>query len=149
MNKTVYKHASGGIVFSDGMVLSIKVPAPYNEIVFPKGSIEKEETPEQAAVREVKEETGYDVYVVAPIDTFSYEFDEDGKHFVKKLHYFILALKDKNQTPRHSRELHEIEEGFENLWLTIKEARKKLTHDNNKEMLGKALSILKSIDIEL
>jgi 8-oxo-dGTP pyrophosphatase MutT (NUDIX family) len=140
VNKTIYKYASGGIVFCRGRVLTLKIAPPYNEIVFPKGTIEKGETPERTAVREIAEETGYDAHVIAPIGVFSYEFDEDGNHYHKKLHYFILALSDVNQIPVPRREEGE---KFENLWLPIKDAKLQLTHDNNKEMLTKALKIIR------
>ena len=143
---TVYKYASGGIVFNKGKILTLKVLPPYNEIVFPKGTIEEGETPEQTAVREIAEEAGYNTHIVAPIDTFSYDFDEDGKHLHKELHYFILQLDDEGQEPTPHRE--EGEE-FENLWLSIDDAKNKLTHDNNKEMLEKALLIIKSGNFEL
>ncbi len=146
---TIYKRSAGGIVFSEGKILTIKVGPPYNEIVFPKGTIEEGETEEQTAVREIAEETGYDTHVITPIDTFSYEFDENGNHYHKELSYFILALNDKSQEASPNREQHEEDEGFENLWLTIDDARKLLTHQNNKEMLEKAVSIIKSSDINL
>jgi 8-oxo-dGTP pyrophosphatase MutT (NUDIX family) len=142
----IRKYSSGGIVFCEGKVLMIKVAPPHSEIVFPKGTIENNETPEQTAVREIAEETGYNTHVVAPIGAFSYRFDEDGKHFHKTLHYFILALDDKNQKPIPHREE---DEEFENLWLDIDDAKSQLTHDNNKDMLDKALLIIKSGNLNL
>lgn len=49
-----------GVVINKGKILMIKHPV-LNMILFPGGHVEKLETPVEAAIREVKEETGYSV----------------------------------------------------------------------------------------
>ena len=50
------------LIFRDGKVLMVKQQKHGREFWnFPGGHVEKRETPEQACVREVKEETGLDV----------------------------------------------------------------------------------------
>ena len=56
----------------------------------PKGIVEPGETPEQAAVREVGEETGLEAEVVAPLGTVSYDYDEDGTVVSKRVHFFLM-----------------------------------------------------------
>ena len=56
----------------------------------PKGIVEPGETPEQAAVREVSEETGLEAEVVAPLSTVSYDYDEDGTVVSKRVHFFLM-----------------------------------------------------------
>ena len=56
----------------------------------PKGSVEPRETPEQAAVREVGEETGLEAEIVAPLATVAYEYDEEDTVVSKRVHFFLM-----------------------------------------------------------
>ena len=139
MNTVIEKRSAGGIVHSEGKFLVIKA-IPYDETILPKGTIEEGETPEQTAVREVLEETGYKTSITAKLGEISYEFDEDdGKRYRKTVYYYLMDLIDKDAEPTPDRQE---DEDFENIWLTVDEAMLQLTHDNSKNMLQKALEIL-------
>lgn len=57
----------------------------------PKGHLEPGETAEQAAVREVEEETGISSRVLAPLGTIDFWFVADGRRIHKTVHHFLLA----------------------------------------------------------
>src|SRR5699024_4192795 len=57
----------------------------------PKGHIEEGETAEDTAVREVKEETGIDARVRAPLGTIDYWFVAERKRIHKTVHHFVLT----------------------------------------------------------
>lgn len=140
MSETIEKRSAGGIVYSDGKILAIRA-IPQDEVLFPKGTIEEGETPEQTAVREVLEETGYKTKIKAPLGSITYEFDEeDGKHYRKTVYHYLLELEDPTLEPTPNRME---DEDFENVWLTPEEAVEQLTHDDSKALLAKALAILK------
>ncbi|WP_414936536.1 NUDIX hydrolase [Amycolatopsis sp. cmx-11-51] len=56
----------------------------------PKGHIEDDETYEQTAVREVKEETGISARVLEPLGTIDYWFVAERRRVHKTVHHFIL-----------------------------------------------------------
>jgi 8-oxo-dGTP pyrophosphatase MutT (NUDIX family) len=56
----------------------------------PKGHVEDGETVEQAAVREVAEETGIDSAVVAALGSIDYWFVAEDRRVHKTVHHFLL-----------------------------------------------------------
>jgi ADP-ribose pyrophosphatase len=56
----------------------------------PKGHLETGETAEQAAVREVAEETGIVGEIVASLGTIDFWFVADGRRIHKTVHHFLL-----------------------------------------------------------
>ncbi|MGH4018171.1 MAG: NUDIX hydrolase [Pseudonocardiaceae bacterium] len=56
----------------------------------PKGHIEEGETAEQAAVREVAEETGIDGQVIASLGKIDYWFVAEDRRIHKTVHHFLM-----------------------------------------------------------
>ncbi len=56
----------------------------------PKGHIEEGETPEQAAIREIQEETGIVGEVLAPLGTIDFWFVAEDRRVHKTVHHFLL-----------------------------------------------------------
>lgn len=56
----------------------------------PKGHIEPGETPEQAAEREIREETGIEGRVLATLGTIDFWFMVDARRVHKTVHHFLL-----------------------------------------------------------
>ena len=99
---------------------------------FPKGHIEARETQQEAAHRELKEETG----LTAQLDetfkgSFSYIFHGFNKELIQKTVYFFLGK-------AHDTPVQLSYEHTDYQWLEYKEAIEKLTYDNAKNILKKA-----------
>lgn len=82
--------AAGGIVQNDNKeVLFIY---RFNKWDLPKGKIEKGESEEEAAVREVMEETGLsELHLKKKIGETYHVYDEFGKHFLKISHWYHMT----------------------------------------------------------
>lgn len=60
------------------------------EWCLPKGHLEDGETPEDAAVREIEEETGIRGRVVGSLGTIDYWFSAEGRRVHKLVHHYLL-----------------------------------------------------------
>ncbi len=56
----------------------------------PKGHVEAGETTEQAAIREVAEETGIDGRITARLGSVDYTFTVEGRRVHKRVHHFLM-----------------------------------------------------------
>ena len=92
--KTVQHRSAGGLVVHGSKILLISTQSG-RRWQLPKGHIEAGETPEQTAVREVREETGVTSRVLAPLPGVEYWFVEKGIRRVhKQVDYFLWVAGD-------------------------------------------------------
>jgi 8-oxo-dGTP pyrophosphatase MutT (NUDIX family) len=91
--KFVLVEAGGGLVENErGEFLFMLRRGRWD---LPKGKLDKGETLEQCAVREVREETGLRDVVLGPHLLVTYHtYDENGKHILKETHWYRMKAKD-------------------------------------------------------
>lgn len=138
----VYRYrAAGGVVFdADGRVLVLLRPS-RNEVRLPKGHVEEGESDDQAAVREVGEETGYvDVAVDADLGVTRSDFvvpkgvKHAGRHVIRDEHYYRMHLLSDRQVERG-----EDEQKFTPTWMTADDAVEAMTFDTERAWLQHAI----------
>ena len=84
------QHSAGGIVARDGRILLIAT-AGGKRWQLPKGHVEEGESPEETAVREVREETGVTGSIRCPLPSIQYTFVERGLRRIRKhVDYYLL-----------------------------------------------------------
>lgn len=105
----------------------------------PKGTPEMGETVEQTARREVQEETGVHVNVLAPITSIRYFFvgHDDGTRYDKTVYFYLMEPMG-GSTSDHDAEFDLVE------WCSYEEAVELLEYDNEREVLEAARSLIDS-----
>jgi len=101
----------------------------------PKGTPESGETFEQVAGREVQEETGLQVRLIAYIGSISYSFIHDKIRFQKQVRHFLFEAIG-GDTSLHDAEYDRVE------WFSIPEALRRLTYQNEVNILSQAEDII-------
>lgn len=138
------EHSAGGVVvrFTPHGVPEVVLIATHDgeRWSLPKGHIEPQERPEEAAVREVLEEAGVQARVVAPLDTVDYWYrwkGPEGDMLIHKYVHFFLMAYEGGDVRHHGWEVDDAQ------WVPLPEAIEKVTYKDEKALLQKALTILK------
>ena len=132
--------SSGGVVYRirDGVFEIALCGRNYPAIWgLPKGTPESNETQQETALREVREETGLEVEEQVFIDTIEYWFvrAQDGVRCHKMVHFYLMT------TVGGDISLHDDEFDYVR-WLPVDEARKTLTYENEVKIVEDALSLV-------
>jgi 8-oxo-dGTP pyrophosphatase MutT (NUDIX family) len=136
--QTIHEYSSGGVVYraiANGYEFAAVHRARHTDWSLPKGHIEAGESREEAALREVKEETGLDARIVAPIAEVVY-FYRRGRGPESVLihktvyHYLLEALTYDFGGPNW--------EVSEYRWVSMSEAQDVLSYENDREVVRKA-----------
>ena len=97
----------------------------------PKGLIEPEETPEEAAVREVREETGLEAEVEASLGDIRYFYIWEGVRVRKAVHFFLMRATG-GDVSLHDHEMEDVQ------WFPLSVALRRATYKGEREVLQRA-----------
>ena len=130
--------AAGGVVIGAqgaGAKLVLLVHRPkYNDWSFPKGKTEPDETIEETAIREVREETGLTCRIIRELRPIRYYANKrKGESGPKVVYYFLMepsigSLKVNN---------YEIDRAE---WFNLDEAKTALTNEHDKQLLDSLIA---------
>jgi len=115
--------AAGGVLIRDGRVALVHRPK-YDDWSLPKGKLNEGETWEDAAVREVREETGYNVALHDELSSVEYT---DPKGRPKTVRYWRMEPLAGEFEPND--EVDELQ------WMTPDEAVERLSYDHDRELV--------------
>lgn len=107
--------AGGGLVMKGKKMLMIYRLGKWD---LPKGKIEKGESIEEGAIREVEEECGIKVKIVEKLDETWHTYHQKKKLYIKRTHWYLMeCLSDKDISPQLEEFIEKVE------WKTEKQAK--------------------------
>lgn len=127
-----------------GMQVAL-IKSKYGDWVLPKGHVEKGESLEDAAAREIREELGLDdpLCYIDKIQVVSYSYlGEDGAKHHKEVHYYLFVLKK-----RCKLEPDKAEGIIAARWFDYDTALKKLHYPADKASLVKSRLLYKPYEL--
>lgn len=135
------ERSAGGVVVREGEVVVI-VPTRRSSdgskvLALPKGHIDPGETPLQAALREVREETGIVGEPVTELGETRYWYRRDGRTIPKSVSFYLLDYVE-GDTADHDEEVEEAR------WIGLRQAERELSHAAEREMVARALAYLEA-----
>jgi ADP-ribose pyrophosphatase YjhB (NUDIX family) len=109
----------------------------------PKGLVRSSERPEEAAAREVTEETGVDAELVQKLGDVRYAFTWEGERVSKVVSFYLFRYRSGELgaiAPEHA---HEVAEAR---WLPLEDAPGALTYRGEQEMARAAMERLREAE---
>jgi 8-oxo-dGTP pyrophosphatase MutT (NUDIX family) len=134
--------SAGGVVFrrrGERVEVALISVGAGGRWQLPKGLVDEGESPDEASVREAREETGLDAELVAPIEKIEYWYfsTERGARvrFHKFVHFFLLRFLS-GDTSDHDHEVNEAR------WVEIGEAIEMLAFKGERAVVERAREMI-------
>lgn len=144
--RTVEQISAGGVAFrlaGGAAEIAVILAKPALRWQLPKGIIDAGETPEIAALREVREEAGIETELISKIETIEYWYVGDNGservRFHKLVHFFLLKYTG-GSVADHDYEVAEAR------WVKSNEVVEMLAFKGEKEVTEKAVALINNLD---
>lgn len=145
--RTVEETSAGGLVVDrSGDVARVALIARINragrlEWCLPKGHLEGTETPAQAAVREIEEETGIRGRIVGELGAIDYWFSVDDRRIHKTVHHYLLEATGGRLTTEGDPDA----EAVDVAWVPFDDLGARLAFSNERRIARAARALLADI----
>ena len=135
----------GGVVIHRGKILALykSYRNRYEGWVLPKGTVEKGETFEQTALREVMEEAGVRASIVKYIGKSQYNFTVPEDVVMKEVHWYLMIADNYHSKPQ--REEYFVDSGY----YKFHEIYHLLRFSNEKHIVEQAMQIMEANGYEI
>lgn len=129
------EHSAGGVVFriDAGQPLYLLIRDSYQNWGFPKGHIELGEQPDEAARREVAEETGLESLMIrGSINTIDWFFRFRGQLIHKSCHFYLMESAEETTCPQRNEGITACR------WIAFEQAEVLISYANARDVLRRA-----------
>ncbi|HEX6390779.1 MAG TPA: NUDIX hydrolase [Solirubrobacteraceae bacterium] len=137
MSRPESEFSAGGVVVRDRHCIVIvptrRAADGTKVLALPKGHPDGQETPADAALREVREETGVDAEIVEKLGDVRYWYMRGGRRIAKVVSFYLLEY-TAGELGDHD---HEVEDAR---WIPLERAARELTYPGERDMAARALS---------
>ncbi len=136
------ERSAGGVVYrhTEQKTQILFVLDPYRKWALPKGHIEPGESREEAALREVEEETGVprgDLRIVGKIGKLKYRFTFNGQKIRKKVYFYLLeAVTEAKVRPQPAEKITAVK------WVNVAEAIDFSGYKNAQKIIRRGIALL-------
>ena len=137
----IYEFSAGGVVFkkeSKKTYILVSQHSGHHGWVFPKGFIGdhiENESKEDTAIREVKEETGALGKILKSLTPVTFWYQMDNEKHKKTVYYFLMEYIGGNIT-KHDWEMENVE------WLEMEKVEERLTYSSDKKVWEEARELI-------
>ena len=122
-----------------GPEVAVIKPAGRNVLALPKGHIERGETSQQTAEREIFEETGLTVHCIKKLGDVKYVYRFKGKTIFKCVSFYVFRYEAGEIDTVSQAMRKEVDVAK---WIPLEEAVAKLSYPGEREMAGRVLDEL-------
>lgn len=139
--ETRHEVSAGGVVYrtgDDGHEICLAARRTRRRELawgLPKGAVEPDETPEQAALREVLEESGLVAEIEHDLGTIRYFYVWDGVRVRKQVRFFLMRATG-GDVADHDEEMEDVR------WFPARRAVKRAAYRGEREVLERAVELL-------
>jgi 8-oxo-dGTP pyrophosphatase MutT (NUDIX family) len=130
-----YTAAGGVVTNAAGDQILLLIRPSRDEVRLPKGHVESEESPTEAALREVAEESGYsDIEIIADLGEQLVTFPLNQQIVRRTEHYYLMQTLSAERVERPDKDA----EQFFAVWVSWREAADHLTFEAEQVWIQRA-----------
>src|SRR6266581_492333 len=136
--RTVRDVSAGGVIYrqrNGELEVALVGKLAPRRWALPKGGPQKGESLEQAAVREVTEETGLRARLICPLGEIDYWFRWGGRRHFKTVHFYLMEAIG-GDVSQHDHEYDVVE------WFSVPDAHRDMTYPSEAGILDRAVAAL-------